>query len=848
MALSVEEAFAIAVAMLSSIKLQNEIAFGDFPGKAPDIDVFLDEMSFYTSILYLIHLGIVGIVKAFQPKTDADLMSAINYMRGHEEQHVRSTAERPYKLGIQRGCEAILEFISSKEEKSRRRFRSARDYENFCANVLPTLGIYISMPLLVNIVAGIANSLEDGRIERIRASRFPGFEKLRIIHRGIYWSKSGENFAPYPAIASNAGEKLRIITNQILSLSTCQLYQKGFAAAYAGTTLMQEVNDLMPFIARGVMAGRTRDMAAQVVEISKKLAPYIYEVCKLPAASTMFEKIIAQMIKSMVDAMPENTGLSEQNEDTDEGGSSSTFPHSDLVITLDDETYDKLTANRKPGDGNGGLMIRREHPVQPEEEETQTEKAASEQEESREEGEKNSAKSSRSSGSRVTSEEDTDEGGNGSSSQNPASEEKTRAGRSSAGDDAGEENPSDETAGNSAQGKKAVSEEGSDEGGENGSSGQGSAFEDEPQSGASEYEEAEAFGNEECSTPVSGEEAKGMKKPSGSARKVVGRTQESKTESDAEDLIREAMREAAEEMNVKSRLELENMRSSEAHAAKTCITEKPDTSKPVTAEDVKDICPDFTEVRREYKLTERLPAVVAARGRTMLRKNQQYFKSLSTPNVSFLDSGSVDPSRIYGLSFGDTEIFRKKGMDKKFNGCCYILMDNSGSMAGDKRTEACKAAAVIEEGFRGLIPIKIVAFDWTCGGVVHEVIKGWDEQMRLNCSWNFCLKGREGNGNADGYDIQIATRELLQRPEEKKLLVVLSDGMPAEASPGYTKGAIQAARKKGILVNGIYFSEREVSPGEERGFAEMYEKDYICCSLDKVDENLSAILKKFSRS
>ena len=86
--------------------------------------------------------------------------------------------------------------------------------------------------------------------------------------------------------------------------------------------------------------------------------------------------------------------------------------------------------------------------------------------------------------------------------------------------------------------------------------------------------------------------------------------------------------------------------------------------------------------------------------------------------------------------------------------------------------EAAKAAAVIEEGFKGIIPMKIVAFD-TCGPVIHEVIKGWDESQKLNCCWNFAKHGRNGCGNDDGYDILVAQKELLSRPEEKKLLIVL---------------------------------------------------------------------------
>lgn len=155
------------------------------------------------------------------------------------------------------------------------------------------------------------------------------------------------------------------ITDQILSLATCQLYSGGFVTTYANTPVMDIVKDLMPNISRGIMAGRTRDMAVEVIEIAKKLAPYIYETCKLSKedirARTVLEKLLADMIKGMLD-QTSNTGLTENEEDTDTGSANSTFPTSDLEITVDDETYDKLVEKSKQSDDGSGLIIKREHP------------------------------------------------------------------------------------------------------------------------------------------------------------------------------------------------------------------------------------------------------------------------------------------------------------------------------------------------------------------------------------------------------------------------------------------------------------------------------------------------------
>lgn len=726
-----DQAVELADTLRNSLKIQNEIEFGDIKGKAPDINFYPDEVLYFDPARQEIHLGIFGIVDIFNVESEEEFISGVNFGRGHESQHRRSTATVPYQWGITRGVEMVLEYISAREEKTKRRFRTNADYEEFANRVLPSMGIYISYRMLSGIIGGIANSIEDGRIERIRSNRFPGFEKMRLYFRGKFWMTQEREYKLYTEIKDNAAEKLQVIMDQILSLATCQLYAKGFVAVYTGTPLMDEIKSIMPYIAKGIMAGRTRDMAFQVIEIAKLLAPYIYESCKMGQtdinARKVIEKVLADMIKSMIDNMPD-TGLGEIDEDTDDGSANSTFQNTDLVITLDDETYDKLVKNSKSSKDGNGLMIKREHPK----------------------------------------------------------EIKKK-----------DENESEDT------GKDIKT--------------------NTDQTG---IEESKSKQGEECSNGNDSKNNSGV--GSGTLEEV-----------------KKAMQEAAESTNEMAKKQIDSINRSDIHARKTQGSVVSNSDKAITSEDVKGICPQFKELRREYKLKDRLPPVLAAQARTLYRKNKKYFKSLSTPNVSYLDSGSVDPSRIYGLSFGDTDIFRKKGIDRKFDGCAYILIDNSGSMSGAKRVEACKAAALIEESYRGLIPIKIVAFD-SCGTVIHEVVKGWDEQQNLNCCWNFCLHGREGGGNEDQYDILIAQKELLARSERKKLLIVLSDGAPSSVSQ--TKEAIDVTRKKGIQVSGIYFEEGDVVYGADQ-FKAMYgNKDAVACPLSELSVNLEAIAKRFSRS
>jgi len=807
--ISRETAKELSGRMKTSITIQNGIHLADRK-TVPAINLYEDADQYFDPSKYEIHLGIYGPIDIFQVKTAEDYVAGLEYFYGHENQHVRSTAKVPYENGIKRAVHEVIQYIATKEG-IRKNFRNDRDYEVFVQSELPAKDIHISYRTLFSICSTLMNAVEDGRIERIRSLEFPGFEKQRRYFRAIVWNQDHE-FKPYSE-GLNSEEKLSLFINSILSLATTGLYIKGFVAEYGGTPIMDEVRTFIPTVAKAVLAGRTRVMADNVVELAKQLAPYIYDVVKYnPSdAQQMLEKLLSQLIASILSSMDPSklADTSEREEEQDDGIPMPPFPMSDMVITLDDETYDKLMEKMKEkGNNGGGIMVRREHPKEEEKSENQEENT-----------------NGSSGGSGTKSNKDEQSNGQGGGDGKEGNESDSNSG--SNGSQSGQNNESSKS-GQDGDSENATSDSSSSAESSKSSSAKSSDGEGKEPSYSKEYSRSESGG-------VSNSESSGSHSSGGGKDGSAA-------------MVEEQMKQAAQECRDDISEKLANINQSVEHTAKNNRGGAPickNTDAPLTNEDVKDICSrGFKELRREYKLDQPLPTLLNARAKAFRKRNERYFKSLSTPNISHLDSGSIDPSRIYGLSFGETDVFRKIGNDKKFNGCVYILVDNSGSMSGAKRMEAAKAAAVIEEGFKGIIPMKIVAFD-TCGPVIHEVIKGWDESQKLNCCWNFAVHGRSGSGNDDAKDILIAQRELLSRPEEKKLLIVLSDGAPSSIEQ--TKQAIAMTRKKGIGVYGIYFEQGKI--GEDaKEFRYMYEKDYVCCELSEVDSELTKLMIKFSRS
>ena len=799
-----------------SLQMMSSIYLGDFKGAKPSVQFYPDGVQYFDPSGYLIHLGFAGVIDLFHPQTFEDFVEAVNYLYGHEEQHLRSTTDSDYSWGIQRGCEVIVEYIASVEEKTKKRFRSESDYRKYVEVDLPKKGIYINWNMLYKLVANQQNALEDGRIERIRQKRFPGFAPLRKKYRYLFWDRES-HFPSEKELEKNPANRLRVIENSILTLATCQLYEKGFKETFEGTDIKAEVDALMPQIQAAISSKTCKDMAKNSVKICEQIAPLFYETCKMSDKDAAVKKMLEELLASMIISNHLN-GRKKSTEEVDEGSSiDSLFGQSDLTVTLPDEVYDELVKEmeEESGERKGGITIQREHPL-PKEEKT-------EEKDSKGDGANSSSDKNESSESNATSSYNKEESKNSSEGTEGSSE--------------GEDNGS--------------SYESSNEGAESSNGETKNADNKDFEFSGGMYAEGEDDDSStECDTPNVTEntvtpESKMDSEDGGKGANNTKASGGMGAGGSLEDLKAE-MESAAEECRANTFDQVKNVDAlnSSRNTSKEAKT-KGGKGEAITpnAQTMKDICSDFVENERCYKLTDNLPPVLAQRGKIFQRKCDRFLRSRSTPNLTRLNSGSIDASLITGLTYGDTDIFKKKGTDKKFDGAVYILIDNSGSMSGNKRKMACGAAAIIEEGFSKFMPLKIVAFD-SWDRVIHEKVKDWEETSKRSMSWNFYLHGREGGGNEDGYDIMIATRELLSRPEEKKLLVVLSDGAPGNR--GLVNKAVRDARKKGIKVCGIYFEEGEIEYDET--FASMYERDFICCSHTEIDKNLEKIVKKFSES
>jgi cobaltochelatase CobT len=169
--------------------------------------------------------------------------------------------------------------------------------------------------------------------------------------------------------------------------------------------------------------------------------------------------------------------------------------------------------------------------------------------------------------------------------------------------------------------------------------------------------------------------------------------------------------------------------------------------------------------------------------------------------------GVLDPHRLYGIAVGEPKLFlsrqRKLGIDTTV----HLLLDTSGSMRKriDLAGQCCWAVA--QAMIRSGIPVAITAFagrpDPSNAASVTPILKPGQRVRELGMV--------DAIGNTPlGEALWWVLQRLVQRREERKLVIVITDGVPDD--PVAAKEAIAAARRVGIEVYGIGILSHHLKP------------------------------------
>jgi hypothetical protein len=282
-------------------------------------------------------------------------------------------------------------------------------------------------------------------------------------------------------------------------------------------------------------------------------------------------------------------------------------------------------------------------------------------------------------------------------------------------------------------------------------------------------------------------------------------------------------------------------------AAKSTIKKKPNkqtkSTKPTNGSSA------TVHIDTSFKPQKFAPATIIAAAKPLRAVIKRLQSENQEDEITGLKAGSLNTRALYRYKNRDLSVFKERKLPTIVDAVYYICWDGSGSMCGDKQMESAYACAVIEEAVRGLYPMKIINFS-TNPGVVHYIVKDFDDKTKKNAAYSFGAQRYFSGGNKDGFSIRQCTEELIKRKETNKFLIVLSDGAPSDYSSHKeavddVRNAVAFARANKIDVTSIFFGSEYERDSQIGLYNEMYGASHIIsCEPNEIVNHMVNIVKK----
>ena len=218
-----------------------------------------------------------------------------------------------------------------------------------------------------------------------------------------------------------------------------------------------------------------------------------------------------------------------------------------------------------------------------------------------------------------------------------------------------------------------------------------------------------------------------------------------------------------------------------------------------------------------FEICEKVQIVNVLR-KKLLRK----FMGYGMKETRYLESGKLDSRCLVQAYLGSKRVFESRVRRKKQSIAVSLLVDQSGSMNGEKIRLAADTAIILAETFDLLkVPFEILGFtaQWSLESkhfrnshmeynrvipLKHYIYKRFNDKFRYNAG-NLKLLYRAYIENTDGESVLWAAKRLALRKEKNKFLFVMSDGEPCNSDTfdNILKVHLKDVVKK-IVMAGIY--------------------------------------------
>lgn len=747
-----------------------------------------------------------------------DLLRVLKFLLYHECSHVLYTDFNKYKECILSACS-----IFEKEAKAK--------------------GITLYKKAVVEFVQYFMNCIEDGRIENILCNNKPGIIKYRDWYNIKNWMEdTGEQ---YP-------NKINSYLDGFNIIATMGIYPKEFHKR-AEQSVVDNLKKCESLIGNFVLSNTLTEGKKYTDQMVEIIAPDLVD---------LFAGLTEEQIKELLEAikqMAEKNHINSDNYKANEDGTEK--PNGPIIAILTDNAKEEGDNTGKKPDYIIDLRTKKDQGKEPQEQpesngdsSSNGNEGKSEQEQTPKDGqsEKKSSQIGKVSENDMGSKPDkgSNNGQNDESGTNsPEMGEKpgesdTDASKTKQGKDGNEDNgtkyqKADNNSGdNPLQLNKMEDSSPEDQMDGESESSSGTMVGDNSQTSSQRKDQNESNQNESIQSKIDTGSEKKSERIQESIEEILSDKMEGiEAETDRE--ISKDLEQARKGIELSNRNE-ENGKYS------------------LTADDINSVNKDlfqsnFHENARSktYKRKVATSESIKIRASRTCQKIKNIIKAKETEERVELFSGSLDVNALGLFCTGKPNVFKECGIPSDLETCCYILKDNSGSMDSSfKENLAIEALSEVEATLRDVIPLKEVAFYASGNNIYHDVIKEWeDNDALISYAESYKASGNRPRGcNNDAYSIYCAALELIKRPEENKILIVISDGLPSGCNETDVQKAVRFARKNRIFVINFLIGDKRTIENLWESFKNMYDTYFCGVNPEKLGNSLFSFLKKYVES
>jgi len=205
---------------------------------------------------------------------------------------------------------------------------------------------------------------------------------------------------------------------------------------------------------------------------------------------------------------------------------------------------------------------------------------------------------------------------------------------------------------------------------------------------------------------------------------------------------------------------------------------------------------------------ERYAALRASLGGPAMRSAgivRRMLQSRSTTRIARgREEGDLDFERVVGMALGDSSIYRQMTRKIQVNTAISLLLDNSYSMDGHALAVCQQTAIVLDQSVTGTrTAIEITGFtsEFLTGKVRLYQYRTFEQKGNAAAASLGNMTKVQKGGTPVAVPIYDAVRRLTPRPEERKLMIIVSDGEAED--PSQSADAYAIAESMGITVVGI---------------------------------------------